>query len=195
MATITGDPKRRRILDGATKVFLSYGFQRTTMDDIARAADMSRPALYLLFRNKVEIYQAIAEGRFDDSLATAGRILAGDEPIEQRLNEMLERSVFAMVAEFMQSPHGHEILDMKNELACDAIRGWKQQMTGLVAEALDRTATENGVDLAARGAAAEVRAELFWDAIEGMKARLRTVEDLRATSRSLVRIVTSGVTA
>ena len=38
------------------KVFLAYGFARTTMDDIARAADMSRPALYLLFKNKTDIY-------------------------------------------------------------------------------------------------------------------------------------------
>ncbi|TIN71546.1 MAG: helix-turn-helix transcriptional regulator, partial [Mesorhizobium sp.] len=54
------DPKRVRILDGAMKVFLAYGFSRTTMDDIARAADMSRPALYLLFKNKTDIFRAIA---------------------------------------------------------------------------------------------------------------------------------------
>ena len=42
---IAADPKRARILDGAMKVFLAYGFSRTTMDDIARAADISRPAL------------------------------------------------------------------------------------------------------------------------------------------------------
>ena len=41
------------------KVFLAYGYSRVTMDDIARAAEMSRPALYLLFRNKAEIYRAI----------------------------------------------------------------------------------------------------------------------------------------
>ncbi|TIX07369.1 MAG: helix-turn-helix transcriptional regulator, partial [Mesorhizobium sp.] len=40
---IAADPKRARILEGAMKVFLAYGFTRTTMDDIARAADMSRP--------------------------------------------------------------------------------------------------------------------------------------------------------
>ena len=41
------DPKRARILDGAMKVFLAYGYSRVTMDDIARAAEVSRPALYL----------------------------------------------------------------------------------------------------------------------------------------------------
>ena len=41
------------------KVFLAYGYSRVTMDDIARAAEVSRPALYLLFRNKADIYRAI----------------------------------------------------------------------------------------------------------------------------------------
>jgi AcrR family transcriptional regulator len=54
--------RRARILVGAMKVFLAYGFQRTTMDDIARAAEISRPALYLLFRNKTDIYRALASG-------------------------------------------------------------------------------------------------------------------------------------
>ena len=35
---IAGDPKRARVLDGAFKTFLTYGFARTTMDDIAKAA-------------------------------------------------------------------------------------------------------------------------------------------------------------
>ena len=48
------DPKRAHVLGCATKVFLAYGFARTTMDDIARAAEMSRPALYLLFKNTRE---------------------------------------------------------------------------------------------------------------------------------------------
>ena len=43
------------------KVVLAYGYSRTTMDDIARAAEMSRPALYLLFRNKAEIYRAMQD--------------------------------------------------------------------------------------------------------------------------------------
>ena len=61
------DPKRARILDGAMKVFLAYGYSRVTMDDIARAAEMSRPALYLLFKNKAEIYRAIGAMLLDAS--------------------------------------------------------------------------------------------------------------------------------
>ena len=59
------DVKRHRVLDGAMRVFLSYGYQRVTMDDIAKTAEMSRPALYLLFKNKADIYRAIGERMFE----------------------------------------------------------------------------------------------------------------------------------
>jgi len=188
------DLKRQRILERAARVFLAYGIQRTTMDDIAKAAEMSRPALYLLFRNKIDIYQAIALSYFDASAASARRVLAGDGPIGERLNLLLETSMFAMMEEFMRSPHGHEILDMKNQLARDVLADWKAEITSLVAEALDRAARDSGVDLTARGYSAETLASLFWDAIEGMKARLKNLDELRAATRGLVSVVARAVT-
>ncbi len=187
------EQKRRRILEGAAKVFLTYGIQRTTMDDIAKAADMSRPALYLLFRNKTDIYLAIAHSYFDRSMQDGQAILAGDEPIAERLDRLLETSVFAMMEDFMRSPHGHEVLDMKNQLAGEVLGDWKTTMNGLVAEAFDRAARGNGVDLAARGYSAQTLANLFWDAIEGMKTRLRDMDQIRAAARAIVRVVTDAL--
>lgn len=189
----TDQLRRQRILDGAAKVLLTYGFQRTTMDDIAKAADMSRPALYLLFRNKTDIYQALAQSYFDAAVATARSVLAGAGSLEERLNAMLETSIFAMMDEFTRAPHGHEILDMKKQLAGEIMTEWKETMTGLVAEAIERTAAAKGIDLKAQGHTATILANLFWDAIEGMKARLETVDEQRAASRSVVRVVASAV--
>jgi AcrR family transcriptional regulator len=54
----TTPDKRGTILAAAFDVFINYGFRKTSMDDIARAAGMSRPALYQVFRNKTEIFRA-----------------------------------------------------------------------------------------------------------------------------------------
>lgn len=43
----------------ATALFLRYGFVRTTMGDIAQAAGVSRPALYLVFASKEEAFTAV----------------------------------------------------------------------------------------------------------------------------------------
>ncbi|WP_152045273.1 TetR/AcrR family transcriptional regulator [Aureimonas psammosilenae] len=56
--------KRRQILSGAQKVFVSMGFDAASMDDVVRAAGVSKSTLYVYFRSKEELFTAlIAEER------------------------------------------------------------------------------------------------------------------------------------
>ena len=54
----TGDenPKRRQILDGARRMFLSKGFEGTSMQDVARAAKVSKGTLYVYFDSKEAMF-------------------------------------------------------------------------------------------------------------------------------------------
>jgi AcrR family transcriptional regulator len=64
------DDKVARTVKAACEIFLRYGYARTTMGDIARAAGMSRPALYLLFPGKEQVFEAatmfLAKQRLED---------------------------------------------------------------------------------------------------------------------------------
>jgi AcrR family transcriptional regulator len=62
--------KRESVLIAARQVFLRYGFRRTTMGDIAAEAHVSRPALYLQFSSKEDVFRAVMEALFADMLAT-----------------------------------------------------------------------------------------------------------------------------
>jgi AcrR family transcriptional regulator len=44
-------------LDAAVGVFARYGFRKTSMDEVARAAGVSRQGLYLQFANKEELFR------------------------------------------------------------------------------------------------------------------------------------------
>lgn len=55
---IDDDPKRAALLAAALGVFNRYGFKKTSMEEVARAAGISRPGLYLQFPNKEELYRA-----------------------------------------------------------------------------------------------------------------------------------------
>ena len=52
--------RRNDIVDAAEKLFFSRGYENVTMDDIAKEMEMARATLYLSFRNKEDIYAAIA---------------------------------------------------------------------------------------------------------------------------------------
>ena len=60
---------RERILGAAFVRFARYGFRRTSMEDIAGEAGVSRAALYLQFRNKEEIFKSLAQDLQDRALA------------------------------------------------------------------------------------------------------------------------------
>lgn len=53
------DPTRDRILDSAYACFERYGVRKTTIEDIATEAGISRPTLYKRFANKDEIVNEI----------------------------------------------------------------------------------------------------------------------------------------
>jgi len=49
-------------------VFLRYGHARTTMNDVAEEAGISRPALYLVFQRKEDIFAAVIDRLIEDEL-------------------------------------------------------------------------------------------------------------------------------
>jgi AcrR family transcriptional regulator len=183
------DPKRARILDGAMKVFLTYGYQRVTMEDIARAAEVSRPALYLLFKNKADIYRALGAALLERSAESAEDELTKDGPFVERMMAAVERALISMMKAIMDSPHGAEILDHKNTLAGDLHAVWRGKLRETFRKAVLAEARRNKVDLKARGLTAESLADLLLDGLEGMKSRISDADEQRKGAERLIRVI------
>lgn len=52
---------RSHLLDAAEKVFFEKGFSQTSLADIAEAAKMTRGAIYWHFKNKSDLFEAMAD--------------------------------------------------------------------------------------------------------------------------------------
>jgi AcrR family transcriptional regulator len=77
--------KEAQILGAAESAFVRYGFARTTMSDIAKAAGMSRPALYLQFPDKEAIFSRVIENMDAQELAKIRTAIAGIVPLYEKL--------------------------------------------------------------------------------------------------------------
>lgn len=53
--------KRHQIMDGARRVFMDLGFDGASMNEIARAAGVSKGTLYVYFTDKNRLFEAIVE--------------------------------------------------------------------------------------------------------------------------------------
>jgi AcrR family transcriptional regulator len=61
--------KKKEILSAAVKLFAEKGYEYTTLDDIAEAAEFGKGTLYNYFQNKEDLYLAILEEIFGSFLS------------------------------------------------------------------------------------------------------------------------------
>jgi TetR/AcrR family transcriptional regulator, regulator of autoinduction and epiphytic fitness len=74
------------LLDAAVGVFARFGYRKTSMDDVARAAGVSRQGLYLSFANKEELFRRAVEHSLNSQLSSAIAALSrADETLDKRL--------------------------------------------------------------------------------------------------------------
>ncbi len=67
-------------------VFARYGFRKTSMDEVARAAGMSRQGLYLQFASKEDLFRKALEHSLRNQLNAAVAALSGrTDSLESRL--------------------------------------------------------------------------------------------------------------
>src|SRR5882757_1847076 len=78
-----GSPQREAILMAATAIFLRYGFKKTSMDDVARAAGVSRQGLYLYFDTKDLLFREALQ-HLMSHLISAARAAAEDRNLSLR---------------------------------------------------------------------------------------------------------------
>jgi AcrR family transcriptional regulator len=91
--------KRRQIVQGARSIFLAQGFDAASMNDIAKAAGVSKGTLYVYFDNKEQLFEAIVHEECLAHAEGAFNLDASDHDVEKNL-----RRLGAAYIEFLCSP-------------------------------------------------------------------------------------------
>ncbi len=79
------DTRRSSLLDAAVGVFARYGFRKASMDEVARAAGVSRQGLYLQFANKEELFrEALAHALRSQLNAAIEALSKAQDSLESR---------------------------------------------------------------------------------------------------------------
>ena len=173
-------PKQRVVVQAATEVFLRYGFARTTMADLAHSAGISRPALYLVFPGKDEIFAAVIRMMSEDLLADLRTPLASLPTIGEKLLFAC-RTWGARGYELVERyPDSKDILDLSFAAVREAFADFQALLAALVAETGRQTiasATPNDV------------ARLMIYSIRGFTDVARDRDDFLAMLETQVRLV------
>jgi AcrR family transcriptional regulator len=144
IATERSERTRRRILEAAGRCFADLGFAKTTVEEIARAAGVSKALVYLHFHGKEELLEAVFQGTLDewsaftrseaerqDDGSVAGAIAAMHRAsIEYARDHPLLRSLINREAAIALAPHLRPVGRRVQE-------EWREQLAALIARGIE----------------------------------------------------------
>jgi TetR/AcrR family transcriptional regulator, regulator of autoinduction and epiphytic fitness len=117
IAAAPEEVRRCRLLDAAIATFVRFGFRKTSMEEVARAAHLSRQGLYLHFPTKEELFRAAVTRAMETGIEAASACLRDESrSLEERLLSAFE----AWVGRYVGSM-GADVADLKE--ASDALVG------------------------------------------------------------------------
>ncbi len=116
------------ILSAAKKVFFAKGYQRTTMDEIALEAEISKPTIYQYFRTKDELYSALMLPFLEEFGARFARISEKLQSKRYRTGKAFVKDIFkAFLESYEAAPDSLRVAntffqhtDLINELGADS---------------------------------------------------------------------------
>lgn len=180
--------KKDAILQAAFATFASYGFRRSSMEDIAVAAGISRSALYLHWRNKDDIFRSLTQRFFDVAVADVRAALA--EPgqgAEAALLAAFRAKDAGVMAGLIGTPHGAELLEAGYSQCPEIVRDGEARLKQAFSEWL------RARDLPAEIGAPEEVAESILSALYGLKKTVSTAADYGPAQARLARLFARAI--
>jgi AcrR family transcriptional regulator len=178
------ESRRDAVLDSALLTFARFGYRKTSMEDVARAADISRPGLYFLFTSKQDLFRESATRALDLDVAETERVLGSDAPLRERLVAAFDVWAGRYVGPLRDV---EDLLRDDPALLGDAPATASARFSDAITAAFAEAEADAESAIAANAAD---RARVLLDASVGIKHRVATRDEYRAEIATAVRVLT-----
>ena len=133
----TPEDIKSRIIEEAQKHFRQYGFNKTTMAEIAKDCHMSAANLYRYFENKEEIGVEIANGcLFNGETCLRDIVRQTGMTAAQKLEALVLRNIQYSFEFFADQPRLSELVEFIMQERKDIVTRHKESLRSLLAEIL-----------------------------------------------------------
>lgn len=114
--------RKTQIKRAGLAVFARYGLRRTSMEDVAVEAGLSRPALYQYFRNKDDLISACFDLVTEDGFALSDAAAESESDPTARVRAYLTAHLCYYHRLLFSGPHSDEVLELKSRFGPDKIK-------------------------------------------------------------------------
>lgn len=181
--------REEKVLTAARDVFMRYGFKRATMSDVADAAHMSRPALYLIFSSKEEVLRSLVSQIFNELLQEIREGLSKHDGVADQLTFAFEVWCVRPFEMIQTSPDAKDILESGYEFAAvitlQAFSDFEHILSHVIRPLMSSQVEQN--------LSSEQLAHILATAVQGFKDSATSVVQLRHMIEGLITIVVAGL--
>jgi AcrR family transcriptional regulator len=182
--------RQGRVLAAALEVFGRYGFRKTSMEDVARAADISRQGLYLSYPSKEALFRAAVRQELGTALDEVScRLNEEGAGLERRLAAALDAWLGRYVGLMLASDIANMLENPAIELK-DVVEPAVSAFDALLAEAVASATTED--DRRRLGVTPAEVAMVLHTVGQGSKYLSRSREEFAARVTAATRLVLAG---
>jgi AcrR family transcriptional regulator len=140
---IPHEERRADLIAAATEVFLARGYEGATMDDISKAAGVTRANIYWYFTSKDEVFAAVMEQMLRRDFSALAVEHAGLDAATSLTRGLASMRSYRPLHQAM-----HDRL-LHHEGVREAHDLWLEWLRGMVGRVLDEHGVEHDRDLAA----------------------------------------------
>ena len=189
---------RTRILDAAMLVFRRHGFRRSSIEQAAEAAGLTRQALYHHFKSKEALFRAVIVRIHEDAIAAEAAAANTAEKAGGGLADILVAGISArlrqFIASFDGSPHIEELFSEHLLQARDLYQKYAELYAAQTAATIERVCRKQRLTLA-DGMTPPKLAQCVEMAINGVKSahpRMQPVDAFVDALSTMARMLVAG---
>jgi AcrR family transcriptional regulator len=178
------------VLSVALEVFGRYGFRKTSLDEVARSADISRQGLYLYFATKEALFRAAVRQELDTALTEVSRYLDQENvALEDRVVAALDAWMGRFVGSTLASDIGNMLDNSAMQLG-DMATEFSAAFEARLSSAI--TAGTNETDRRQLGVTPEEITEMLHAVGKGWRFQVDSRSEFAAKVTVAVRLVLTG---
>ncbi len=189
MIETVDDPRQAAILRSAFQAFSTYGFRKTSMDDIAKGAGMSRPAVYMHYKNKQDIIRKLTALHYEEKISAVAQALQQAGSVPHIVGQAIRVQSDGMAA-ILASPHGVEMLDATKSMYTDIVEQGEAKLTELYASWLTHEDAAGRVRLPD---GAKETARTITASLKGIKLTTSSAEEFERRIAQLAALFGAGL--
>lgn len=185
------------IAAAALAEFVAFGYRRTSVESIARRAQLSRATVYAHCAGKEELFRALVSRLHDEHLAEMRD--AAEAPgldIKTRITRLLQARFLRFVELTSNSLHAAELYDRHGALCGDIAEEAHRKAEKIITAVLRRAVTGGEIDLTRSGLTVAQLAGVLNDCAYGAKGEdpaTSTPADFTARLGHSVAVIIAGI--